>query len=46
MIYRDWHLYVSCQFYDSFIIPKFNDERILSSAESAEEALKGLGDGQ
>ena len=34
LIYRDGHLYVSCQSDDSFMILKINDERILSLAES------------
>ena len=34
LVYRDGHLYVSCQSGDSFIILKINDERILSLAES------------
>ena len=34
LIYRDGHLYVSCQSDDSFMILKINDEQILSLAES------------
>lgn len=34
LIYRDGHLYVSCQSDDSFMILKVDDERILSLAES------------
>ena len=34
LIFRDGHLYVSCQSDDSFMILKINDEQILSLAES------------
>jgi len=34
LIFRDGHLYVSCQSDDSFMILKIDDERILSLAES------------
>ena len=34
LVYRDGHLYVSCQSDDSFMILKISDERILSLAES------------
>jgi hypothetical protein len=34
LVFRDGHLYVSCQSDDSFMILKIDDERILSLAES------------
>ena len=34
LIFRDGHLYVSCQSDHSFMILKIDDERILSLAES------------